>query len=299
MFLGTTMFCGKYAFMPPVTDIKNFNSISICDGTYDHLFLSSNTDETIDNINDDWKYETKLNAKFETDLEGGNIGFSLKNTDTIVIKTREKNDFEWKTIYTVPINKKEDFNFILNYPYSPNNSDNEYMLLSTINGIENSYVTTECTTKFGGIFIVDKDNIYGTEFNLDNSDTTQNINPTVIELLNNKYPTVYTNSDANYTSGSTSGCFLKIDCDNNTIDSYGSVKYRKDIMQWLCNNRAKILKLHDGRIYLIKITGKPTDTCDGHQDLRKISFEWVEVGDINSAKDLYLNNLSDISSEWW
>ena len=62
---------------------------------------------------------------------------------------------------------------------------------------------------------------------------------------------------------------------------------------------AKILKLNDGRIYLIKITGKPTDISEGHEDLRRISFEWVEIGDVNSEKDLYLNNLSDVSAEWW
>lgn len=299
MFLGTTFMCGKYAFMPPATNINNFNTLSITDGTYDHLFLSSNINETIDNINDDWKYETKLNAKFNTDLEGGNVGFSVKNTDTIVIKTREKDEFDWKTIYTIPINKSEDFNFVLNYPYSRNHSDNEYMLLSTINGIENSYVITECSTNFDGFFIVDKDNVYGTMCNIDYSDITQNINTSVLELLNNIYPTVYTNSDTNYTSGSTSGCFLKFDFDTCTIDTSGGIKYRKDVMQWLCNNKAKILKLNDGRIYLIKITGKPTDISEGHEDLRRISFEWVEIGDVNSEKDLYLNNLSDVSAEWW
>ena len=121
----------------------------------------------------------------------------------------------------------------------------------------------------------------------------------VLELLNNIYPTVYTNSDTNYTSGSTSGCFLKFDFDTCTIDTSGGIKYRKDVMQWLCNNKAKILKLNDGRIYLIKITGKPTDISEGHEDLRRISFEWVEIGDVNSEKDLYLNNLSDVSAEWW
>lgn len=299
MFLGTTFLGGKYIFLPPATNIDNFASISISDGVYDNLFLSSDTTQTVDNLDDDWKYETKLNAKFDKDLEGGSVGFSTKNTDMIVIKTREKGTFDWKTIYTIPIEKDSDFNFVKVYPFSPNYSDNEYMLISQINGIENSYVITECKTEFDGLFIADKDNIYGTIFNITPTDITRNVNNTKLEMLNDKYPTVFTNSETNYISGNTSGCFLKVNADTCQVDVEGGMKYRKELLDWLTNNKTKILKLEDGKTYMIKVVGSPTDSYDGHQDLRRTSFEWVEVGDIDSEKDLYLNNLSDVTEEWW
>lgn len=299
MFLGTTFFSGKHTLLSPATNITNFETLTLSNGVYDHLFLSENPELSVENINDEWDYETKLNANFDSNLEGGNISFSTKNTDTLVIKTREVGTLDWKTIYTIPINEDSDFNFTINYPFARNMSNNEYMLLSTINGIENAYVITECSTDFDGFFIVDKDNIYGTMYNIDITDTTQNINHSVLELLNNMYPTVITNSEVNYTSGTTSGCFLKFDMDTQEIDVCDGVSYRKDVMNWLCNKKAKILKLEDGRIYLIKITGKPTDINEGHRDLRKISFEWTEIGDVNSCKDLYMNNLSDVGVEWW
>ncbi len=297
MFLGTTFFCGKNTFIPPATNITGFDSVSISNGTYNRLYLSSNPDDTIYSLEDDWKYETKLNAGFKNNLEGGNVGFSVKNTDTVIIKTREKGMFDWKTIYTIPIKDNTDFNFILQYPYSRNNSENEYMLLSSINGIENSYVITECKTDFNGFFIVDKENIYGTCYNVDFTDTTRNISSSVIELLNNSYPTVFTNSDCNYVTGSTSGCFMRLD-DNEQADNAAGVKYRDQVMRWLCNNRPKILKLEDGRIYMIRVTGKPADTNEGHEDLRKITFEWTEIGDVENEQDLFTNGFSDVDIKY-
>jgi hypothetical protein len=299
MFLGTTFFSGKHTLLSPTTNITNFEKTTLLNGIYAHLFLSEKPNLSIENVNDDWGYDTKLNAKFDSNLEAGNIDFSTKNTDTLVIKTREVGSLEWKTIYTVPITKDSDFNFTINYPYSRNMSSNEYMLINTMNGIEHSYVIAECSTNFDGFYIVDKDNIYGTMYNIEPTDTTQNINNSILELLNNTYPTVVTNSDVNYTTGITSGCFLKLNLDTQEVDVGSGVTYRKDIMDWLCNKKAKILKLEDGRIYLIKIHGKPTDINAGHQDLRKITFEWVEIGDVNSSKDLYINNLSDVDVKWW
>ena len=47
------------------------------------------------------------------------------------------------------------------------------------------------------------------------------------------------------------------------------------------------------------ITGDPTDTADTTYQNRNISFEWTEIGDYNSERDLYYTNLSDIEEKWW
>ena len=299
MFLGTTFFCGKHTLLPPATNVTNFKTLSISDGKYDRLYLTADPSETLETIDEGWVFDTKLDATFEKDLEAGSIGFSVRNTDTIVIKTREKGTFDWKTIYTIPIKDNDDFNFIKSYAYSRNFSTNEYMLISMINGIENSYVITEEKTEFEGYFIVDKENIYGTIFNIELTDTIQNISVTTLPLLNDKYPSVYTNADTNYASGTTSGCWLKFDFEKHEADIEAGLKYRQEVMQWICNGKPKILKLEDGRIYLIKVVGTPSDTNEGHKDLRRISFDWVEIGDVNDVKTLYLNNLTDVTEAYW
>ena len=60
-----------------------------------------------------------------------------------------------------------------------------------------------------------------------------------------------------------------------------------------------ILKIHDGRIWMVRASESISDSMDGHKDLRKISFNWVEIGDVNDMKTLYMNGFSDVGSRWW
>ncbi len=50
---------------------------------------------------------------------------------------------------------------------------------------------------------------------------------------------------------------------------------------------------------MIRVTGAPADSQNGHRDLRTITFEWVEVGDVNDMKALYESGLSDVDAQWW
>lgn len=298
MFLGTTFFSGKYSLFPSPASSKTAKSISISNGVYDHLFASKNPELSLKDIYSDWDYDTLLNADFNGDYDGGNSGFSLKNTDTILIKIRKRGTIDWRTIYTVPIKTIDDFDFTKNYPYAAALTDYDLMISSTVNGVENSYVITEVSSDFDGMFIVDKDNIYGTAFDVEGFDTTRNTDSTLITMLNSKYPSVFENSDTNYDSGSASGTFLRFDQDDCTINLSKAAGYRKDILNWLTNKKPKILKLYDGRIWLVKIVNSPTDTKREHPDLHTISFDWVEIGDADDNKKLYQCGLSDVPGEY-
>ena len=80
---------------------------------------------------------------------------------------------------------------------------------------------------------------------------------------------------------------------------YQRTKYQKDFMDYLCDGIPKILKLPDGRLWIIQVSADPTDTADTEYNNRKITFPWVEVGDVNSEEDLYYLGLSNITEEWW
>ena len=83
------------------------------------------------------------------------------------------------------------------------------------------------------------------------------------------------------------------------MDLPGSNKFRSDIMDFLMNGRPKILKWDDGRIWLISVTGSPTDSRVDHELVREISFQFAEIGDCNDPRTLYLNGLSTVESKWW
>ena len=299
IFLGTTFCSGEHTLSPIPTKVKPIIAIQIFDGTYNQLFLSSDTSLTVNNFDDEWTYDTKINADFNGNFEAGNVGFSIKTTDNLVIRRREIGTTDWTVIYVKEIKKADDFHLLINDTYARAGVEYEYSLSSFCNGIENSYLIENVYSDFSGYYITDKDSIYGTIYDLDGCDTSRNIANQTLQLLNSKYMTVVSNSNLNCDSGSITGTFIKINCDDYTVDQNGGLQYRNDFKNRLANKKPLILKIDDGRIWMIRVTGNPNDTQGGHRDIRQITFEWVEIGDINDMRTLYMNGLSDVDGRWW
>lgn len=303
LFLGTTFFSGAYTIDPPAANVSPITEISLTNGVYDHLYVGKSVDEEVDVTNNEWTENTLLSAPFDENLDAGNSGFSLRNTDTVIIKRREKGQIDWTTIYVKPIKTIDDFKLIYFDRYARSNTNYEYVLCSVCNGIENSYVLKEVYSQFDGFFVVDQNNSYGTFFNLDGGDTQRNAAGEATVLLNNRYAKVIKNNISNYDTGTASGVFLKMyhngenSCNIDIDDSY---EIRMDVMDFLMNGKPKILKWNDGRIWLIAVTGSPTDSQEQEgTNLRKISFQFAEIGNWNDPKTLYLNGLNDVPPEWW
>ena len=299
MFLGLDMFSGKYAMTPQYVNVGTATEITLNDGVYDHLFLSKNSERTADNIKDDWDEYTVINADFNDTLEGGNTGFSLKNTDTILIKKREKGTLDWVTIFTFPVEKIEDFNFVKEYYYGEGETDYEFMIVSSYQGTQTAYELAECKSEFKGLCLADKTHIYTTDCELPDMTFNQNFTSNVQTLLNNTYPVVISNDESNYTSGSVTALFIKIDDNCDILLGKKGMQYRDEIFNWLCNKKAKILKLQNGTIKLIRVTGTPSLINTEHPELKNISFEFTEIGNVNNESDLYKNDLSDVEPNRW
>ena len=297
-FLGITFFSGKHSIDPTPSVPETITSIKISDGTYNHLFVSKNTNLTTNNWDDEWDFNTVMNASFDEFFDAGNSGFSLRNTDTVVIRRRERLKNYWVTLFTIPINKTEDFAINVLDRYARSETDCIYRISSTLHGIENSFVEKEIYSVFDGMYLVDKNSSYGSIYNIEDCDTTQNIKSEVIETYS-KYPTVCSNSDLNYESGTTTALFIKMDetCTKPLLNE--SREYRNEFKQRIASKKPMILKLPDGRLWMVKIVGNPGENTMGHQDLRQISFEWVEIGNPDDMKSLYYNDLSDVDARWW
>lgn len=98
--------------LPQLISTQEMDKLSLNSVTYDHLYVSTNPEDTTSNINDKWNEYTRVNASYDENLAGGNTAFSLKNTDTIVIKRRRKGKTDWVTIFTIPVEKLSNFNFL-------------------------------------------------------------------------------------------------------------------------------------------------------------------------------------------
>lgn len=299
IFSGTTFCGGRHTLSPPPSPQAKITAVQIFDGIYNQLFLSSDTSLGADNLSGEWTYDTKMNAVFQGNLEAGNIGFSTRTTDSLVVRRREAGTYDWTVIYVKPVKQSGDFNITIRDTYARAGVEYEYSLASFCNGIENSYVIQNVYSDFEGFYVTDKDCLYGTIYDVDGCNTSRNITRQTLELLNGKYMTVVSDSELNCDSGSISGSFFKTRETDDILDVRSSLKYRIDFKNRLTDKKPLILKLDDGRIWMIGVTSSPTDTEGGHRDLRQIHFEWVEIGDVNDMKDLYRNGLSDVDSKWW
>lgn len=301
MFLGYNFYSNVNALSPTPGSCGIINAIKIFDGQYYSIFASANPDLTLGNVGDVWDYDTKLMTNFSTGtLDAGNSAFSLVNTEQLLIKRRAVGEQKWVVIYVKDIKTTDDFNVFFTDKYARSGVEYEYAVASISGGIENSYVVENVYSEFDGFYITDKDCLYGTIFNIDTTPTTMNLLNSTLNLLNSKYMSVVSNSDVQAETGTTTGLFIKFD--DNDVNQYNrqaSFEYRAEVKKRLANKKPLILKICDGRIWMIKVTGQPTDTSDGHIDVRSLSFEWTEIGDYNDMETLYRNGFSDIGSRWW
>ena len=299
IFLGNTFHGGENASYPPAVDTKKITEVQLSDGTYNHLVLTSDASMEVRDISDEWDYNTKINATFDANFDAGNTGFSLRNTDYVVIKRREVGSTHWVIIYAKEIHTVADFDISFTDKYARSKTEYQYCVSSYTNGIENSFILDNVYSEFDGYYIADKDCLFGTIYDVDGCDTSKNMANQVIRLLNSKYASVVSNSDINYESGSVTGSFIRMDEVTGEVRPDDGLRYRSSLKNRLVSKKPLILKIQDGRIWMIKVTVSPTESMTGQQDLRSINFEWAEVGDVEDMQSLFENGLSDVDAKWW
>lgn len=291
------------------TNVENINYISIIGAWYDDLYVTKNPEfEMGFDIPFEWDYDTILYAPFNGTTHAGNILVGVDEVSHLLIKRRLPGTFLWQTIYVREINTIDDFKLVCDDYYVPAGAEIEYAIVPVYYGLEQEYNTIKVTQEFNWMFLISGDGtVYGTNITDGFCDTTRNIPSSNVELLNYKYPIFVRNSQANYDTGECKGCFIQIHTDDGECSEeqlspqydYARVKYQKEVMDFISNGEPKVLKLPDGRMWIVQVTPNPTDTADNVYYYRQISFSWVEIGDAFSEEDMYYLGLSSIDQSWW
>lgn len=278
----------------PNSNPSVLSSIILSNGIYDDFYLSKDPDE-YKSGNSLWNGSTLISSDYNNqDLVGGNLPYILGDIIALRLKRREVGTFEWTGLYEHPVTDLEHVNFTYIDRYARGReTEYEYCIVPvTQDGIEQSYNIITIISDFSGAVISDRDSSYHILLEPSVVSTTKNRDVSVITTMNNKYPFVFYGSDANYYSGSFSGVAIKYDNDT-YFDLKGSVHYRDEMLEWLTNGQPKILKMFDGRIWMINVNGGVTSDCSEHYDKVKVSFDFVEIGDSTNTEDLYNNNFTD------
>lgn len=298
-FCGFNFLGDMYALNPVPTNVQNITNVKVENGKFDHLWISRDAvSEYPSDIPSMWDFNTVLNATFNGTLHAGNIDFIGSQISFIRIKRRIKGTFDWMTLYEVPVNDVSDLQFIKTDNLNQHGVTYEYAFVPIVGGQEMNYITNEIYSEFNGIFICDTNTIFKYYIEAQYGTFTRNNKATVFEPLGRKYPVIVSNALINYTTGSLSGTIITDDSlYAQAIDRITEKENRDRLLDFLVNKKAKIIKDWNSQIWLVVVTGSPSIKYANNIGgaIADVSFNFTEVGDANSSKDLYESGLIDLT----
>lgn len=311
IFLGT--FLGGDELSVPITptDVSNITRTTLKDGVYDELYITKDvTKEMTATPPKEWDFNTILYAEFDNSTMAGNLTVQIGSITHLVVKRKRTDEFKWITIDVKEILHDPDMTFeelvaqmvmkgvdytaTIGYEY-------EYAVVPMLNGIESIYSTAREKCESDGIVILDNGEVYMTTLTDGNIDTTAVVPNSPQESMWDKYPTIIRNTEANYETITVGATFVPgyEDCDTQWDDEVVMMEYSRKVYDFLRNDKPKLLKATDGRIWLTYVTTPPTDAYDDSSGMRNITFGLTEIGSVNSEEDLYDAGLINAGEEWW
>ena len=309
IFFGSFLSADVMSVSCTPTDINNINRIELSNGIYDELYVTNDVEsEMNETIPQEWDFNTILHATFDDNAMAGNMNWSIKTVSDIAIKRRKVGEFNWITLETKAVDSFDDFSIVGIDKTAAPNFEYEYAVIPVLNGIEGNYssalplkVTSDC------LVILDKDEMWATIFTDGFCDEVSNVPSNTVVTMNDKYPTIISNTSANYKTITVNCEFIPTDEDSMESGSKISDELSPEkvtlntekFMQFLNNKKIKLLKNLDGRIWLVYITTPPTNSAEDNYLMRKVNFGCTEVGDIYSEEDLYYAGLITSTEEWW
>lgn len=206
---------------------------------------------------------------------------SIGSITSIVIKRKRYDKLGWNTIHTITVDSVDDLVFDL-FDITAVCGKSYYYAIDIKNGnttIETEQLPlTECW--FSGVFIGDanKQYIAGTNYK---TDVKRNTEVAYVTTLNSRVPYRISNSQLNYSTGTTSGLFLEVTSDGKKFVPDYDHAYSESVIDFLTDGGDKILKTDEGQAWLVSIDESPSSPYnDGFTGMNAVQFEWTEIGDL-------------------
>lgn len=288
------------------TNIDNITRIELSDGWYDDLRITKNVNEELSaTIPQNWDWDTIFHAKFEGNTSAGNVNWDLNTVSHVIVKRKKINDFKWMTLKVQKTFSIEDFNIKdIDLTATPT-CEYQYAVVPIIDGVEGFYSIDNVEVNADGIVILDRDEVWQTNISDNYLDNTSIVPCSVVNTMYDIYPTIVSNSHANYEEITVNAQFFPSEdeegCEIITDDPGRIINYNRRAKMFLRNKNVKLLKSDKGENWLVYVTTPPQDTAVDHYTNRKISFSCTEVGSVESESDLWEAGLLHESSTepWW
>lgn len=259
------------------SDDNTFYAIEMRNSIADEIYISKTGDIT-NTSKKDWVLDTYLKARFQNDLEAGNIGLAGSPVDRWKIKRRRKDSTKFDVLNTISAGVDENFYYLDTTPRS--NVIYEYDVIPMSGDIEGVPQTVQIKVEFDYWWLLDDNEQYPFIANLQINDITHNQQRQIYTDGFSKFPIVNYGMQE-YQSGSISAILL---------DAYGVVtrEYRDKVVDFINNHKPKYLKSAYGDIWIVDthtarrnvMFGSYMDTANSY-DVSTITFEWTEIDKIN------------------
>lgn len=277
-------------------DIGQANSLSLKEGIdYDELHVKKGVVAEPDNNRENWGVNTTILARFNNSLESGSLEMGGMQVEKIRIKRRDVDGGEFMTVAEFPYTKDIPHIIYTDKTAAPLRKY-QYAIVPVSGKVEGTHTTGTIYAQLNSAVISDADKRYVLEYGFQLRNVEYVIpNETIETISSERTPYVTYHGDLNYVKGSVS-CILIADRDT-AIDLVDEYKLRTKIMDFATNKKVKLLRTADGFNRLISITGSPSLSYEGTAGLYSLSFNFVEIGDVNSQRDLFENgfiNVGDI-----
>lgn len=176
--------------------------------------------------------------------------------------------------------------FYLYDNYAKTDTQYTYSFTPIISGAEGDLENSEVLSVYCDSFICNANHIYKITDDLSYNNFERKKRGSIADTYGRKYPIDHSFGISNYTNGSIDFHLNSINSAN--IVSQDEIKYRKEVLEFLSNKGAKIIKDLNGNIWLVALYNSiPISFLQemGNQ-VCNVSTEFIAIGDANTQKDL-------------
>ena len=294
MIIGYNFLSDEDSINPMYLDVGNIKKIKLTNALIDEFSLLTGI-QNISSIKSEWSVYNLLFAKFQGNLNAGNVDFASISVATLKIKRRKTEELNnWYTLKQLDYVANQSDEFFDNT--NVYGQEYEYAIVpTTSSNIEGEYITNSILSEFNSAFICERDVSYKLLYDMNYDDVTRVKPVAVFQPIGSKYPLTVRNGQINYEQGGLKALVLgqETEASYGTINRVKEVSHRKALLDFLANGNTKILKDFNGNAWMIQVSDNPQISYvnDLSQALANISIKWVEVGSIDSKSDLYYENL--------
>ena len=266
---------------------SELDEVTLGAGLYDELFIS--VDTTIDDSQtkpSQWTLKTIMDAEFNNGLEAGSINGKNHLVTQIQCYRREymQQNSEWQLVAQFDYDDRYNIYTVIDR-FIENNKTYEYCVVPLAKEIQgDKLLGAPIQAEFNGMFISDLESNYSININFSFSDLTYNTNMNTSVPLNGEFPIV-SYGNANYRTGSAS--FLPLTPQQefgytSQINAYDEFKNRKNVIDFLNNGKAKVIRREDGDVMVVATNNvKTTAISESLDSISTVTFDFTEIGKLD------------------